>query len=610
MIQESVSPVHVSVPSDQTIPFYLRQRADQNPHHVVFFQRSSRGWLPLTARQAQERVDALAVHLFRLGVTPGTRVAVMSRTRLEWTIADLAIWTLGAVSVPVYETSSVAQTQWILSDSEATVAIAENQDMADIIQAAKQEAGGHAVTSILVIDNGDLTCPAPTDEERAALRTIPHDLDDLATIIYTSGTTGRPKGAVLTHGNFVLLIENGLEDLSEVISGESARTLLFLPMAHVFARFLSVLCVMTGVPLGHTGDVKAAIADVASFQPTFLMSVPRVWEKVYTGAEQKQGGGWRRRVFIWAVKTAIVYSRSLDTGGPSAALRAQHRLADRIVLSKIRAALGGHLKYAIAGGAPLGNRLTHFYRGLGLTMLEGYGLTETTAPLTVNRPDSIAPGTVGTPLPGTTIRIADDGEILARGIGVFQGYHNNEEATAEAFVDGWFKTGDVGSLDDAGRLSITGRKKEIIVTAGGKNVAPSQLEDALRVHPLISQCMVVGDNRPFCGVLITLDQQMLPIWLRNKGQEPLSVAEAINSPLVRQRIQMAIDRANRGVSRAESIRTFRILEDDFTLENGALTPSLKVKRHVVEERHADDIDQMYADAARDYAAHRHQKDPT
>ncbi|MDD9205818.1 AMP-dependent synthetase/ligase, partial [Georgenia sp. 10Sc9-8] len=341
-----------------------------------------------------------------------------------------------------------------------------------------------------------------------------------------------------------------------------------------------------------------AVADMPAFRPTFILSVPRVWEKVYNGAEAKTGGGLKLRIFRWSVKVAITWSRALDEeGGPSAVLKAQHRLADKLVLHKLREALGGQAEYAISGGAPLGERLGHFYRGVGLTVLEGYGLTETTAPMNVGRPEKVKIGTVGPPMPGTSVRIAPDGEIQVKGIPVFRGYLNNDEANAEAFTeDGWFRTGDLGGMDEDGYLRITGRKKEIIVTAGGKNVVPNTLEDPLRAHPLVSQCVVVGDQRPFVAVLITLDADLLPKWLANHGREPMTVEEAAQDDFVREHLQMAIDRANTQVSRAESIRRMHILTEDFTVDNGYLTPSMKVRRNQVLTDYAATVDKLYADA--------------
>ena len=453
-----------------------------------------------------------------------------------------------------------------------------------------------------MIDDGALATltseGAGVDDAEVARRQALPRLDDTATLIYTSGTTGRPKGVELTHRNFVYLALNGADGLGEVCSVPGARTLLFMPLAHVFARFIEVLVVASGAVLGHTPNPADLLQDLGTFRPTFLLAVPRVFERVYNSAEQKAGHGLKLKIFRWSAKVSITYSRDLDTpGGPSLVRKVQYRLADKLVLHKLRAALGGQVTYAVSGGAPLGARLGHFYRGVGLQVLEGYGLTETTAPTAVNRPGHIKIGTVGPAFPGTALRIADDGEILIRGDHVFRGYHNNPEATAEVFTDGWFRTGDIGALDADGFLTITGRAKEIIVTAGGKNVAPALLEDRLRGHPIVGQCVVVGDNRPFIGALVTLDAQMLPGWLHNHGLPEMSVAEAAKHPDVLAALRRAVHRANEAVSRAESIREFTVLDSDFTEENGYLTPSLKVKRAKVLTDFADVIDDLYASAA-------------
>jgi long-chain acyl-CoA synthetase len=428
-----------------------------------------------------------------------------------------------------------------------------------------------------------------TLEERRSIA----GLDDLATVIYTSGTTGRPKGCELTHGNFVVLAKNAVSRLNDVVCADGASTLLFLPLAHVFARFIEVLCVAAPVAMGHTADVKHVLEDLAEFRPTFILSVPRVFEKVYNSAEQKAEAGGKGKIFRQAADVAIAYSRARDDSGPGLGLRAKHALFDRLVYGKLRSALGGRVQYAVSGGAPLGERLGHFYRGIGLTVLEGYGLTETTAPTAVNTPELIKIGTVGPPLPGTSIRIADDGEVLLKGPHVFRGYWNNPEATAEAVVDGWFHTGDIGELDEDGYLRITGRKKELIVTAGGKNVAPAVLEDRLRAHPLVGQCMVLGDQKPFIAALVTLDPEMLPTWLSNQGKPAMTLQEAAADADVRAEVQRAIDDANKAVSRAESIRKFELLDVDFTEESGHLTPSMKLKRAVVLKDHADVVERIY-----------------
>jgi len=425
-------------------------------------------------------------------------------------------------------------------------------------------------------------------------------LADVATIIYTSGTTGRPKGVELTHGNFAELTVNTVAGLAEVVAGEGARTLLFMPLAHVFARFIEVLCIPAGAVLGHTPDTKTLVEDLGSFRPTFILSVPRVFEKVYNSAEQKAAASGKGAIFQRAAKTSIVYSRALDTPrGPSPWLRLQHKVADVLVLHKLRAALGGQAKWAISGGAPLGERLGHFYRGLGLHVLEGYGLTETTAPATVNRPEKTKIGTVGLPLPGTSVRIAADGEIEIKGIQVFQGYHANENATRESLEDGWFRSGDLGSIDEDGYVRITGRKKEIIVTAGGKNVAPAVLEDRLRAHPLISQVVVVGDQKPFIGALITLDPDGVPGWLTAHGKPAMSIEEAAKDPDVLASLDKAVEKTNRAVSRAESIRKYRILDRDLTIADGYLTPKLSVRRREVLKDFAADVEALYDSSDRD-----------
>ncbi|MEE6281191.1 AMP-dependent synthetase/ligase [Georgenia sp. MJ170] len=597
--------VPLAVTSDATMSIsdLLLAQATEAPNRILLEKQEDGVWHQHTAAQVLALVEATAKGLMASGVKAGDHVGIMSRTRFEWTILDFALWHAGAVPVPVYETSSPDQTQWILSDSGCVAVAVETVEHEKVVAQARTEGEGLPhLGDVFVIDSGLLDELAArgkdvSDDELKAR----HDgvgLTDTATVIYTSGTTGRPKGAELTHGNFVELCRNAVADLSEVLDYPGARTLLFMPLAHIFARFIEVLVITAGVSLGHTPDTKDLVADMGTFQPTFILSVPRVFEKVYNAAEQKAAAGGKVKIFRWAAKVNIAYSRALDEpGGPGLRLKTFHKVADALVLKKIRAVLGGRAVYAISGGAPLGERLGHFFRGLGLVVLEGYGLTETTAPVTVSRPANAKIGTVGTPMPGTAIKIADDGEILTAGIPVFRGYHNNPEATAEAFSGEWFHTGDLGSLDDEGFLSITGRKKEILVTAAGKNVAPSQLEDPTRAHALISQCLALGDRRHFIAMLITLDEEMLPSWLKNHELPPMTVAEARENEVVRKHIQMAIDRTNQKVSRAESIRKFHILDTDFTVDNGYLTPSMKVRRNAVQHDFADAIEQLYADSA-------------
>jgi long-chain acyl-CoA synthetase len=586
---------------DLAIPGLLLARLARDPQ-AVFIERPSHlggSWTPQTIAEFVSEVTALAKGFVAQGVQPGDRVAIMSRTRYEWTLTDFAVWFAGGVGVPVYETSSAEQVQWILSNSGATLAVVESAAHAAVVGQVRAELP--AVRDVFVIDEGGLPALVTAgreiaDAEIERRRSIA-TAADLATIIYTSGTTGRPKGVELSHGNFVDNAVNGATALREVCGTPGSRTLLFMPLAHVFARFIQMVAIASGAVLGHSPDTRTLLADFASFRPTFILAVPRVFEKVYNSAEQKAGHGAKLKMFRWAAKVAITYSRALDTPqGPSAQLRAAHVVATALVLRKLKDAMGGALRYAISGGAPLGERLGHYYRGIDVRVLEGYGLTETTAPSAVNLPGRIKVGTVGPAYPGTSLRVDDAGNVYAKGPHVFRGYHDNPEATAEVLdADGWFATGDLGTLDDDGYLRLTGRAKEIIVTAGGKNVAPAVLEDRFRGHPLVSQVVVVGDGRPFIGALVTLDADMLPGWLTMHGLPPMDVRAAAQDPTVLAALDRAATRANEAVSRAESIRKVRVLTTDFTESNGYLTPSLKVKRALVLKDFADDVEQLYVD---------------
>jgi long-chain acyl-CoA synthetase len=569
------------------------------PDKVVFSTRAAGGWQDVTAAAFADEVARLAKGLVAAGIQVGERVGLMSRTRYEWTLADYAIWTAGAVTVPIYETSSPEQVGWILEDSGAVAVVVETATHAGAVAAVRDRLT--ALRDVWQIESGALDelnrAGADVSDDTLAARRASTDRTSLATIIYTSGTTGRPKGCQLTHGNFKDLAENACESLASIVRADGAATLLFLPLAHVFARFIQVLCVEATARMGHSSDIRSLLDDFASFRPTFILAVPRVFEKIYNSSEQKAEGDGKGRIFAAAAATATEWSESLDAGGPGLGLKLKHAVFDRLVYSKLRAAMGGHVRYAVSGGAPLGTRLGHFYRGIGVIVLEGYGLTETTAPATVNVPERVKIGTVGTPLPGVGVRIAEDGEILVKGVNVFTGYHNNETASSDALHDGWFQTGDLGELDDDGYLKITGRKKEILVTAGGKNVAPAVLEDRLRAHPLVSQCIVVGDQKPFIAALITLDAEMLPTWAKNNGLSALTAEQARSNEVVLTELQKAVDDANTAVSKAESIRKFAVLPGDFTEENGYLTPSLKLKRNLVMKDFHDDVEALYAPAA-------------
>jgi long-chain acyl-CoA synthetase len=594
-------PALAEIADDASVADVVFSRAATRPDAVVMRRRSDDGtWRDVTASDFRAEVAALAKGLIAVGIEPGDRVALMSRTRYEWTLADYAILAAGAVTVPVYETSSAEQVEWILSDSGARAAFAETGRHAELIGSVRDRLPG--LSSLWQFDGLDeLTAGgAQVTDEQLDQRRASRGAADPATIIYTSGTTGRPKGCELSHRNLLADVRNAVAIAPELFVS-AGSTLLFLPLAHSFARIIQVGCLESGAVLGHWPDTSTLTQGLPEFQPTFLLAVPRVFEKVYNSAQQQAGAsGAKSRIFRAATDTAIAWSRARDENGGSGSagpgLRLRHGLFDRLVYGKLRAAVGGHIQYAVSGGAPLGERLGHFFRGAGITVLEGYGLTETSAATTVNRPARNKIGTVGQPLPGVSIRIGDDGEILVKGPNVFPGYWNNAAATEEILdSDGWLHTGDLGDLDEAGFLRVTGRKKEILVTAAGKNVAPAVLEDRLRAHPLISQCMVVGDGRPYIACLITLDPEALEHWKQQHGKPAsATAAELATDPDLVAEIQAAVDDANKAVSRAESIRRFRVLGTDFTEDSGHLTPSLKIRRSVVLKDFAADIDALYS----------------
>jgi long-chain acyl-CoA synthetase len=566
----------------------------RHPHAVSFSSSRDGTWYDVTAAEFLTQVRAVARGLVASGVGIGDRVALCSRTRYEWTLLDYAIWFAGAVGVPIYETSSVGQMEWILSDSGASALVVETEAHLRQVDALRDRVPLKHVWCLAhgAVDElraaGD---PVP-EQELERRRTTPGP-DDLATLVYTSGSTDRPKGCVLTHGNFMVELGAALEELDALFAAEEAATLLVLPLAHVFARVVQVGAVRSRVRLGHSPDVLGLVRDLREFRPTFVLAVPRVFEKVFTRASHEAAADGRGRLFTRAAETAIAYSRTLEEGTPGRWLRVRHALFERLVYGRLREVWGGRCRYAVSGGAPLGERLGHFYRGIGLTVLEGYGLTETTAAVTVNRPDALKIGTVGRPLGGTAVRVAEDGELHVRGGQVCAGYWGNKEATERVLgPDGWLRTGDLGEIDDEGFVRVTGRKKEILVTTGGKNVAPTLLEDRLRAHPLVSQCMVVGDGRPFVAALVTLDEEALTPWAARHGK-PSSAAALVDDPDLRAEVQAAVDDANLSVSQAEAIRRFVILPADWSEDQGLLTPSLKVKRTVVMSRFHQTVEDLY-----------------
>jgi long-chain acyl-CoA synthetase len=583
------------VGSEENLTTRLWQRAASGDGKQILRYPSDGGWRGLTWGQLGERVRAIGGGLVASGIEPGDRVALMSSTRVEWTLADLAIIAAGAVTVPIYETSSAEQCAWILQDSGAKAVIAGSPDHAKTLDGARETA--KSLAEIFVIDDGALDALAErsTDEHRDAMegRSTAISQDDLFSIIYTSGTTGNPKGCMLTHGNMLWTARQAEATLRKMVQPDDT-TMLFLPLAHVFARLVQFLCLEADVQVGYARSVETLQEDLVAFSPTFLLSVPRVFEKVYNGAQRKAGRGLKGKIFDFAAGTAQEWSIAKDEArNPGTVTNVKHAVADKLVYSKLRHALGGRLRYCVSGGAPLAPHLAHFFRAAGITVLEGYGLTETSAPATVNTPEAMRIGTVGQPLPGVAIKIADDGEVLIKGGNVFQGYYNNEKATNEILTeDGWLYSGDLGELDDQGFLKITGRKKELIVTAGGKNVAPAVLEERLKAHRLVSQAMVVGDNRPFVGALITLDPDELAAFADEHGLSG-PVTELAESEPVRAEIQRAVDRANAAVSKAESIRKVVVLDRDFSPERDEITPTLKVKRNVVGEHFAAEIEGLY-----------------
>jgi long-chain acyl-CoA synthetase len=600
-VREFSVPASFDVDEHDNIVGVVFTHEREDPDHVIAQRLVGGSWTDVTCAEVAAQVRATALGLIAEGVQPGDRVAVLSSTRYEWPIIDFAILAAGAVTVPIYETSSAEQIRFVLADSGAVLAFAETDAHADKIE--QQRAELPDLRTVLRIEGSSeaaldhlAAAGAGTDASMLDARLAGIESADAATLIYTSGTTGRPKGCQLTHSNLLHEIRGAKACFPDQLD-KGEKLLVFLPLAHVLARAITVAAFTNKVTLGFTNDVKNLVPTLAVFKPTLVVSVPRVFEKVYNTAEQNARNDGKGRIFELAANTAIEWSKAQDTGGAGLLLRLKHGLFDRLVYGKLRAALGGNCRSAISGGAPLGARLGHFYRGVGLSIYEGYGLTETSAAITVNRVNGLKVGSVGKLVPGNAMRLGDDGELLVKGGVVFGGYWKNEEETKAVFTDGWFQTGDLGAIDDDGFLTIVGRKKEIIVTAGGKNVAPAILEDRMRAHPLVSQAMCVGDAQPFIAALVTIDPEAFPGWKERNGKDAnATVADLAEDPDLVAEVESAVADANQAVSKAEAIRKFRILPVDFTEDTGELTPTLKVKRKVVAEKFAGDIDALYAKA--------------
>ncbi|GAB3223184.1 AMP-dependent synthetase/ligase [Glycomyces halotolerans] len=594
-MREFAVPPVVTVPDDDNTLTSLWDAAENRPDTVLYSRTFDDGatWHEVTAAQFREEVIGVARGLSAAGIQPGDRVALMSQTRYEWTLFDYAIWTAGAVTVPVYETSSADQAEWILTDSGAKAVVVETAEHRELIESTSAE-----VTGLWAIDEGaveTLTEAGEGAEVDIEGRRTARKADDLATIIYTSGTTGRSKGCMLTHRNLLADIRNVLPEVPNILH-ENARMLMFLPLAHVLARILQVGGIEARINLAHFSDRSKLSAIMPVVKPTTLLAIPRVFEKVYNSAYQRAADDGKAHLFEKAAACAKEYSRALDTpAGPGLLLKLRHKLWDALVYTKLRKALGGECTSAVSGGAALGGELGHFFRGVGVTIFEGYGLTETSPVLSLNLETAIKIGSVGRPTPGTALRVAEDGELQAKGPQVFPGYWNNDAATAEVLdADGWFSTGDIAEIDDDGYVTITGRKKDLIVTSGGKNIAPAPLEKVMDSHPLIAYAMVVGEGRPYVGALISLDSEILPDWLERHGKDRnLAISDVVDDPELLAELQTQVDRANATVSRAEQIKRFRVIATELSEDAGEITPSTKVKRHVVVKKYSDDINALY-----------------
>lgn len=597
MIKEYTRPLEQGIDSDKNIFSVLEERVERTPDdNLVEYKNAQGEWVAFTAAEFKNKVVALAKGLIARGVMPGDSVSIIAHTCWQWTALDVAIMSIGALTVPVYETNSPAQVKMIFNDANVKMAFAEDDFQRDKIESVRDQCPDLGDVYVIglgaidtIIEYGRAVSDAEFLEREQTVKG-----SDLATIVYTSGSTGTPKGVELTHANFVFITYSGVNSMPDIAMKPNRRLLLFLPLAHVFARYMQFFCFAGNVSLGLSSNLKTILADFKAFKPTFILAVPRIFEKIYNAASQKAGAGFKGRVFADATQTAYDWSHAQQSGGSiPLALNAKHALYNKLVYSSIMEVFGGHVEYAVSGGAPLDSSIAHFFNGVGLPLLEGYGMTETCAPSSVNPTEGYKIGTIGLPLQGVTMGVDEEGELCIKSPAVCAGYHNNPDVTKQQIVDGWLHTGDLGSIDDDGFVSIVGRKKDLIITAGGKNVSSCEMEASIMTSPVVSQCVMIGDRKPFIAAIISLDLAETNLWLESKGAEQVAdLDEASKNPIVRAEVERAVNKANELASRAESIRKFEIVPDEFTEENGLVTPSMKARRQAVVEHYRTLIDKV------------------
>lgn len=595
MYKEYMRPLEQSIDADKNVFSVLEERVRRAPNDsLVEYKNEAGEWSSFNAAEFQAKVIAIAKGLIARGIMPGDSVSITAHTCWQWTALDLAIMSIGALTVPVYETNSPAQVTMIFNDSKVKMAFAEDDGQRDKIESVRAQCPDLGDVYVIrfgaidtIIEYGRSVSDAEFYEREHAVKG-----SDLATIVYTSGSTGTPKGIELSHANFVFITYSGVNSMPDIAMKPNRRLLLFLPLAHVFARYMQFFCFAGNVSLGLSGNLKTILADFQAFKPTFILAVPRIFEKIYNAASQKAGSGLKGRVFAGATQVARDWSYAQQSGeGIPLALGMKHALYDKLVYSSIMDVFGGHVEYAVSGGAPLDSSIAHFFNGVGLPLLEGYGMTETCAPSSVNPTVGYKIGTIGLPLQGVTMGVDETGELCIKSPAVCVGYHNHPDVTEQQIVDGWLHTGDLGSIDDDGFVSIVGRKKDLIITAGGKNVSPSEMEASIMTSPVVSQCVVIGDRKPFIASIISLDLAETNLWLESQGAERVeNLEEATKNPIVRAEVERAVNKANELVSRAESIRKFEIVPDEFTEGNGLITPSMKARRQAVVEHYRSLID--------------------